>query len=470
MPAAPIPGREHLTDLRGGLSPITAELLLRDDFLFGVGTAAYQVEGAANVDGRSDSIWDVFCRQPGAVRNGDNGAVACDHYHRWEQDLELLCELGVDAYRFSISWSRILPSADCAPNAKGLAFYRRLVDGLRASGIRPLVTLHHWDLPQYLQDEGGWQSRRTAVRFAEFAAIVADELGSAVDFYTTINEPWCIAFLGHGSGIHAPGIQNAEAAFSAAHHLLLAHGMCVQTLREHAPHADVGIVLNGGPCHAASGRANDVAAARRVEGEQIDLFAGALFEARYPESVARDIERWVKPGDLDLIAEPCDYLGWNYYTRNLVRATPDGGYWLTHSGEYPLTDMGWEIYPQGLYELMHALNERYELPPLYVTENGAAFDDRVVDGVVTDAGRAAYLCEHMKVIDRLLKEGFDIRGYVCWSFMDNFEWAKGYSKRFGLVHVDYRTQTRTVKESGRALASLLSPKRRRRLEKAKVLT
>ena len=449
-------------DVSDGLGSAALSPLFRDDFLFGVATAAYQIEGAATEDGRSDSIWDVFCRRQGAIRNGDCGAEACDHYHRWEEDIGLLRELGVEAYRFSISWSRVLPEDGGTLNARGIEFYRRLIDGLNTAGIRSLVTLHHWDLPQYLQEEGGWQSRRTAVRFAEFAETVANQFGRSVDFYTTINEPWCIAFLGHRSGIHAPGIRDGRAAFSAAHHLMLAHGLSVRKLRQCVPDADVGIVLNGGLCQPASPSAEDVAAARLAESEQIYLFADALLKGAYPKPLLPRLEEWIKPGDMELIGESCDYLGWNYYTRNVVRADPNGGFEFTQTGEYALTDYGWEIYPQGLDELVRALSDRYELPPLYITENGAAFDDRLVDGAVKDVDRVAFLRDHLGVIGRLLNDGFDIRGYLCWSLMDNFEWAEGYSKRFGLVHVDYETQTRTIKDSGKAVAQLMARKQQRR--------
>lgn len=434
--------------------------LIPEDFLFGVGTAAYQIEGATRLDGRSDSVWDVFCREPGRIRNGDSGDLACDHYKRWKEDVRLLCDLGVDAYRFSISWSRILPDDSGVVNNKGIAFYQNLISALRAAGIRPLVTLHHWDLPQYIQDEGGWLQRSTATKFAEFAEIVATEFGQSVDFYTTINEPWCVAFLGHRSGIHAPGIQDDRAASCVAHHLLLAHGLCVRNLRRCSPHAEVGIVLNGGLSHAASSSQADMAAARLAESEQIHLFADPLFKREYPSILEDRMAVYVEPGDMEIIGETCDYLGWNYYTRNVVSAVPDGGYEFVTSGEYPLTDIGWEIYSDGLREVVCALNDRYDLPPLYVTENGAAFDDIVSNGSIHDGERVAYLQDHLRVIADLVEEGQDIRGYVCWSLMDNFEWAEGYSKRFGLVHVDFETQKRTMKDSGKFLAHLMQ----RRLE------
>lgn len=446
--------------MRGKFDLKELEPLLGDRFLFGVGTAAYQIEGATTSDGRSDSIWDKFCRQPGNVRDGDTGEVACDHYKRWREDVALLQQLGVDAYRFSISWSRVFPDESGAINERGIAFYAGLVDELRAAGIRPLVTLYHWDLPQYLQDKGGWANRDTVSRFAEFAEAVAICLGDSVDFYSTINEPWCVAFLGHKLGIHAPGIRDEQAAYRVAHHLLLAHGLTISALRRWAPHAELGIVLNGGPSHPATESAGDLEAAEFAELEQLHLFAQPLLTGHYPVKFIDRIGDALKPGDLDIIGEPCDYLGWNYYTRSVVRAGANNAVEVVPVTEAAATDFGWEIYPKGLKELLRALGDAYELPPMYITENGAAFDDKVVGGAIADTERIAYLGEHLKVVAELVREGFDIRGYVCWSLMDNFEWAEGFSKRFGLVRVDYDTQVRTVKKSGRVFAKLLASRAR----------
>jgi beta-glucosidase len=432
--------------------------LKTDGFVFGIGTAAYQIEGAALAEGRTESVWDTFSRQPGKIADRSSGEAACDHYHRWKEDVALLVDLGVDVYRFSISWSRIFPNDSGVVNQKGLAFYRRLAEKLRLNGIRPMVTLHHWDLPQYLQDKGGWQNRMTASRFAEFATAVGVGLGSSVDFYTTINEPWCIVNLGHRSGVHAPGLRDNAAANATTHHLLLAHGLAMQALRDHVPRAELGIVLNGGSSYPASGSTSDIEAARQFESEQIHRFAGPILNGEYPREFAPHVARYVQPGDLTIIAEPCDYLGWNYYTRNLVKRGESGAPELVAGHEFPMTDMGWEIYPDGLREVCSILQRHYDLPPLYVSENGAAFKDERLGDTVHDPDRVDYIQRHLQVIADMIELGTDIRGYICWTLLDNFEWAEGYSKRFGLVHVDFDTQERTMKDSGKAFAELTATK------------
>ncbi len=432
--------------------------LMKPDFVFGVGTAAYQIEGAALSEGRSDSVWDTFTRQAGKIADGSSGDVACDHYNRWRQDIELLVELGVGVYRFSISWSRVLPHDSSTVNEHGLNFYKQLAEELRRNGIRPMVTLHHWDLPQYLQDKGGWQNRSTAFRFAEFATVVAEGLGASVDFYTTINEPWCIADLGHRKGIHAPGLSDDEAAIAATHHLLLAHGLAMQTLRDHLPRAELGIVLNGGPSYPLSNSAADVEAAKLFESEQLHRFAGPVLDGQYPGEFRPLVAEYVQPGDMSIISERCDYLGWNYYSRNVVRVGDNGAPKVVAGDKYPVTDMGWEIYPEGLKQLCTILQQHYELPPLYISENGAAFKDKVEDGSIHDPDRIDYIQVHLQEIAEMIESGLDIRGYICWTLLDNFEWAEGYSKRFGLVHIDYETQKRTVKDSGKAFAQLNAAK------------
>ena len=432
--------------------------LMTDEFVFGIGSAAYQIEGAALADGRTDSVWDTFCRRPGTIADDSSGEVACDHYYRWADDVALLVELGVGVYRFSISWSRIVPDDSGVINEKGLAFYRRLADELRRHGIRPMVTLHHWDLPQYLQDKGGWRDRMTAYRFAEFATAVALGLGSSVDFYTTINEPWCIAYLGHRSGIHAPGLRDESAAIAATHHLLLAHGLAVQALRDHAPLAELGIVLNGGPTYPVSDSKSDLEAAGLFESEQIHRFAGPILNGEYPREFSPRVAEHVKPGDLGTVAEPCDYLGWNYYTRNVVKRGENGSPELLTHDEFPRTDMGWEIYPDGLREVWSILQREYDVPPLYISENGAAFRDTRVGDTVHDPDRVRFIQRHLQVIADMVESGIDVRGYICWTLLDNFEWAEGYSKRFGLVHVDFDTQERTMKDSGKAFAKLNAAK------------
>lgn len=430
------------------------------EFAFGIGTSAYQIEGAALVEGRTDSVWDTFSREPGKITDGSTGEIACDHYNRWKDDISLLVELNVDAYRFSISWSRIFPDDTGALNVKGLAFYKRLAEDLRRHGIRPMVTLHHWDLPQYLQAKGGWQNRMTAFRFAEFATAVAVGLGASVDFYTTINEPWCIVNFGHRSGMHAPGLRDESAAIAATHHVLLAHGLAMQALRDHAPHAELGIVLNGGPSYPLTDSKTDIEAAQLFESEQIHRYAGPIFRGEYPREFESQVAQHVQPGDMSIIAEPNDYLGWNYYTRNLVRRSEADVPEFVTGNDYPRTDMGWEIYPDGLQEVCDLLQHEYDVPPLYITENGAAFRDKRVGDSVRDPDRVSYIQRHLEVISNMIESGVDVRGYICWTLLDNFEWAEGYSKRFGLVHVDFDTQERTMKDSGKAFAELIAARAR----------
>lgn len=433
---------------------------MSDEFVFGIGTSAYQIEGAAQVDGRTDSVWDTFGREPGRIVDGSTGQSACDHYSRWKDDIALLAAMNVEAYRFSISWSRVFPDDSGKINKKGLAFYKGLTEELRRRGIRPMVTLHHWDLPDYLQAIGGWQNRSLAFRFAEYASAVAAGLGDSVDFYTTINEPWCIVHFGHRAGVHAPGLQDEPAAIAATHHLLLAHGLAMQALRDRAPCAELGIVLNGGPSYPLTHTKTDMEAAELFESEQIHRYAGPVFNGEYPREFAPQVARHVQPGDLGIIAEPNDYLGWNYYTRNVVRRNEAGVPEFVAGNDYPKTAMGWEIYPKGLQEVCDLLLQHYDLPPLYVTENGAAFKDELAGDTVSDPDRVSYIQRHLQVIASMIKSGMDVRGYICWTLLDNFEWAEGFSKRFGLVHVDFDTQKRTMKDSGKAFAELNATKAR----------
>ena len=432
--------------------------LMTSEFVLGVGTSAYQIEGAVGAGGRADSVWDSFCRVPENIADQSSGDVACDHYHRWQEDVALVKALGVDVYRFSISWSRVVPDETGTVNEEGLAFYKRLVIELREQGIRPMVTLHHWDLPQYLQDKGGWQNRITAFRFAEYATVVAEGLGSTVDLYTTINEPWCIVALGHGSGVHAPGLSDPAAAAAATHHLLLAHGLAMQTLRDRAPRAELGIVLNGGPSFPLSESECDVAAASQFESEQLHRFASPVFAGKYPDEFSSQVAEFVESEDLQIISEPCDYLGWNYYTRNVVKSGEGSVAHVVAGRDFPRTEMDWEIYPDGLRKVCMILREHYELPPLYISENGAAFKDESVAGEIRDQDRIDYIQNHLQVIAGMIESGVDIRGYICWTLLDNFEWAEGYCKRFGLVHVNFDTQERTMKASGKAYAELCSAK------------
>ncbi len=433
-------------------------------FRWGVATAAYQIEGAAHEDGRGPSIWDTFSHTPGNVANGDTGDVACDHYHRWEADVELLATLGVNAYRFSIAWPRIQPEGKGAPNPNGLAFYERLVDRLLSVGIEPVVTLYHWDLPQALEDRGGWVDRDTAGRFADYAATVHGRLGDRVSTWITLNEPWCSALLGYGAGIHAPGVADPHKALVATHHLLLAHGLAVDAMRAGA-HADwanrMAITLNLAQVDPASDAEADLAAARRIDDLQNRLYLDPVLLGRYPEDLD---ELWsdtgadgaVRDGDLTQMAQPLDVLGLNYYTRHVVRAEPAPSAWIGSpdvafdppAGQ--TTAMGWEVYPEGLTALLLRVHAEYPEVPLMVTENGAAFDDVVTaDGQIHDNDRIAFLASHIAACEDAIAQGVPLEGYFAWSFMDNFEWAEGYRKRFGVVRVDYETQARTVKDSGR---------------------
>ncbi|SDP93091.1 GH1 family beta-glucosidase [Lentzea jiangxiensis] len=421
------------------------------DFFWGVATSAYQIEGAHDEDGRTPSIWDTFSRRPGAVANGENGDVACDHYHRMPADVALIAGLGVDKYRFSVSWPRIQPGGRGPVNAKGVDFYSRLVDELLARGVDPWLTLYHWDLPQELEDAGGWPHRDTAYRFAEFAGLVHDALGDRVPTWTTLNEPWCSAVLGYDTGRHAPGRTDFGDAVRATHHLLLAHGLAARELRGRGVES-LGITLNMGTHSAASDDPRDVDAARRADGLGTRVYMDPLVHGRYPEDVLADIaergaELPVRPGDLEVISTPLDVFGVNYYTSHVHRATADPAVSEVVPQGRPVTAMGWEIVPEGFTSLLVRLHEDYGVP-MVITENGAAFDDLdVVDGRVADADRVEYLRSHIAAVAEAVRAGADVRGYLAWSLMDNFEWGYGYAKRFGIVHVDYETQRRTPKQS-----------------------
>jgi beta-glucosidase len=417
------------------------------NFVWGVATSAYQIEGAAHEDGRGDSIWDEFCRRPGAINDGSSGERACDHYHRVAEDIGLIASLGVNAYRFSLAWPRVQPLGAGAWNEKGFAFYDRLIDGLLERDIAPYLTLYHWDLPQALQEGGGWLNRDTVGRFADYAVEVARRFGDRAASIATHNEPWVVAVLGHQAGIFAPGLTSQKSAVQVAHHLLLSHGVALQALRSQRCTAPLGIVLNQAPIHAATNSPQDRAKAHLDDGLTIRWYMDALLRGRYPEDVlgflGEDAPQ-IAPGDMEAIRQPLDFLGINYYTRNLSgTGTP-----LDPVGSgRELTDMGWEVFPGGLSELLMRLQADYRLPPLFVTENGAAYRDRIVDGRVADADRIRYLRSHIAAMADALESGVDVRGYFVWSLIDNFEWADGYTKRFGLVYVDYATQRRTPKDS-----------------------
>lgn len=417
------------------------------DFVWGVATSAFQIEGAAHTDGKGESIWDRFCRVPGAIADGSDGQVACDHYHRLESDLDLIASLGVDAYRFSVSWPRVRPLGSGDFNEAGMAFYERLVDGLLARGIKPYLTLNHWDLPAALQDAGGWASRDTVHRFVEYAQHVAARLGDRVAAITTHNEPWVIAVLGHETGLFAPGIRERKTAMQVAHHLLLSHGLALQALRAQGCKSRLGIVLNLSPIGPATDSPEDVQAARLEDGRSVRWYMDPLFHARYPEDVwqhlGADVPH-VEPGDLQAIATPMDFLGVNYYTRGVVSAS---GAFSVHTSGKALTDMDWEIVPEGLTELLVRMHRDWKLPALYIKENGAAFRDTLQDGMVSDTERTVYIASHIAAVADAMAQGVPMAGYMVWSLLDNFEWASGYAKRFGIVHVDYATQVRTPKNS-----------------------
>ncbi|MFF0312108.1 GH1 family beta-glucosidase [Streptosporangium sp. NPDC004379] len=433
----------------------TGPLTFPEGFLWGAATAAYQIEGAAADDGRGPSIWDTFSRTPGKVRAGHTGDVACDHYHRRSDDVRLMSDLDLAAYRFSVSWPRIQPDGSGPVNPRGLDFYDRLVDELREAGITPIVTLYHWDLPQSLEDRGGWTVRDTAEHFADYAAIMHARLGDRVETWTTLNEPWCSAFLGYGSGIHAPGRSEPELGFTAVHHLLLGHGLAVDALRAGGAEK-VGITLNLAPVVG-----DDPLAVSLVDGLQNRIFLDPVLRGEYPADVverARRFTDWsfVEDGDLEIISRPVDLLGVNYYTPQTVAARPGepaspvfpGSEGIAFGGaDAPKTAMGWAIQPSGLTDLLVRLSRDYPGTPLVITENGAAFDDEVKDGAVHDHDRVSYLDAHLRAAHAAIEQGADLRGYMVWSLMDNFEWAEGYGKRFGVVHVDYTTQRRTPKDS-----------------------
>jgi beta-glucosidase len=438
-------------------------LTFPDGFTWGTATSAYQIEGAVDVDGRGPSIWDDFCRQPGAIAGGETGDVAADHYHRYEDDVALMAELGHNAYRLSVSWPRVQPDGEGAVNQAGLDFYRRLLDALRDRGIAPLVTLYHWDLPSALQGRGGWADRSIVDRFAEYARIMAEALGDRVAAWNTLNEPWVSAFTGHLEGVHAPGTRDPAVACAAAHHLIVAHGRAVEVLRA-AGDAEVGVALNMSPASPASESEEDRDAAAGIEAELRRWFLEPMLDGRYPAALAEEraplLEGVVRDGDLASAAQPLDFLGINYYFPLTVgRAeSPDdrprgpfttGGRVRFHPVPGDRTDMGWPVDAGGLRRLLTALAADHpNLPPVHITENGVAYDDPVEpDGSVHDRRRIEYLDAHLRALHEALTAGVDVRGYYVWSLIDNFEWARGYAMRFGLVHVDRSTMARRPRDS-----------------------
>ena len=457
-------------------------------FLFGVATASYQIEGATDVDDRCPSIWDTFCAKPGAVYKQHNGDVACDHYHLYQDDVNLIANLGMDAYRLSIAWPRII-RPDGTINQKGLDFYDRVISALEEKNIKIMATLYHWDLPQYLEDEGGWLNRETSTKFAEYVEVVSSYFGNRIDFYATLNEPWVSAYLGYRFGIHAPGIADEKSGFLASHNLLLAHGMAIPILRKNAANSKHGIVLNFTPNYPVDD--SSIEAAKFADDEHTHWFIKPIMEGKYPESVFQhyiDVMPTIAENDMQIISEKIDFLGVNYYSRSMVSSGRQGKisdiilkkieraevriqesndvtadtkakqlqklmnqrnthYKSVDLEEVERTHIGWEVYPEGLLKLLTDLHQIYQLPPIYITENGAAVDDHVIDGVVDDEQRCRYYQNHLSSVDQAIRKGVDIRGYFAWSLLDNFEWSEGYKMRFGIVYVDYKTQKRTPKRS-----------------------
>jgi beta-glucosidase len=439
---------------------------LSPEFIWGTATAAYQIEGAVAEDGRRPSIWDTFCRVPGAIDNADTGDVACDHYHRWPEDIKIMRQLGVDAYRFSVAWPRVIPDGVGAVNRAGLDFYDRLVDALLAEGIRPLVTMYHWDLPQALQDRGGWPERSTALALADYAAVVAGRLGDRVTDWNTVNEPLCVAWIGHLEGRMAPGLRDLRRAVHASHHVLLGHGLTVQAIRANAAKpAAIGLVVNLSPCQPGTDRPEDVAAAKRADGHTNRWWLDPVYGRGYPADMVQTygVEPPVQPGDLDTIAAPTDFLGINYYFRQVVVDDPAGPAPFARQIEVPgaqETAMGWEAYARGLEDILVATSETYRPPRIMVTESGSAWADDVTRaGEIDDKFRTGYLEEHLAACAAAAARGVPIDGYFVWSLLDNFEWAYGYDKRFGIVRVDYDTQQRTIKQSGHRYAEIIASHR-----------
>lgn len=420
------------------------------NFVFGAATAAYQIEGG-QTDGRGPSIWDSFSATPGNVKNRDTGAIACDHYNLWPADLDLLRDAGFDAYRFSFAWPRLIPEGTGAVNQKGVDFYDRLIDGMLERGLKPFATLYHWDLPSPLQDRGGWLNRDIAGAFGEYAALVAQKFGDRLHAIATINEPWCVAFLSHYLGIHAPGYRDLRATARAMHHVLLAHGTAIGVLRSEGA-KNLGIVLNLEKAEPASGSAADQEACSIGDAIFNRWYLGGVFKAQYPEELTSRLAPYLPDGwegDMGTISRPLDWLGINYYTRRIYAADPSVPVFPIRgiAGDQEKNDLGWEIYPKGLTDLLERVSAEYTRLPIYVTENGMSEDD--------DARRVAFYDAHLSAVLAAKQKGVDVRGYFAWSLLDNYEWAEGYTSRFGIVHVDYETQQRTPKGSYRAFQGML---------------
>lgn len=427
------------------------------DFRWGVSTSSFQIEGAGQEDGKGESIWDRFCSQPGRIRDGANGMVACDHYHRYPQDLDMAKSLGVNAYRFSIAWPRILPHGTGAVNEAGLAFYDRLVDAMLERGLDPWCTLYHWDLPQVLQEQGGWVSRDTVAAFVAYTDIVTRRLGDRVKHWITHNEPWCSSMMSYWEGVHAPGGKSLPDALQACHHILLSHGLAIPVIRQNVPGADIGITLSLHPITPASDRAEDLAAVQRHDGLRNRWFLDPLHGRGYPADTLEllgDAAPRVEPGDLDAMATATDFLGVNYYFPEMVADDPSASHSpmrakLVERDGVERTGFGWEVSPEGLVDLLTRLQRDYHPAVIQLTENGSTFEDVLTaEGRVHDTQRLSYLQRHLAALRQAMDAGVPVKGYFAWSLLDNFEWAEGYLRRFGLAYVDYATQRRILKDSG----------------------
>ncbi len=429
--------------------------LLTKDFVYGVATASFQIEGG--YEHRLPCIWDTFCSTAGKIADNSHGHIACDHYNNWQQDIDLIESLGVDAYRLSISWPRVM-TQDGKLNPVGVKFYTDILDELKRKNIKAFVTLYHWDLPQHLEDEGGWLNRKTAYAFEQYVELITNAFGTRVYSYATLNEPFCSAFLGYEIGIHAPGLVGKQYGKKAAHHLLLAHGLAMNVLNKTSPNTQNGIVLNFTPAYPLTDNQQDIDSAKYADDYLNQWYMKPIMDGKYPDIINQlpsDHLPDIHPGDMELISQPIDYLGINFYTRQVYKAHPTDIYEpIAPTG--PLTDMGWEIYPQSFTDLLVSLNKTYTLPPIYITENGAAMPDTYNNGEVNDLDRLSYYNTHLNAVHNAIEQGVVIHGYFAWSLMDNFEWAEGYLKRFGIVYVDYKTQQRTIKNSGLAYKELIS--------------
>lgn len=434
------------------------DTLFPKNFLWGAATAAFQIEGASSDGGRAPSIWDKFCSEPGRIEDGSDGTKACEHYYRWREDLDLMQSLKLKAYRFSISWSRVIPDGKGQLNPEGVKFYSDLIDGLLARGIQPWITLYHWDLPLALEAEGGWLNRETADHFTAYSRQMIKLFGDRVKHWITHNEPWCVSHLGYRTGEHAPGLKDSRSAYIAAHHVLLSHGLAVKAMRELRDDLQIGITLNLCPAYPASESEVDVKATKKFDGEFNRWFLDPVFKGQYPADMLAFVQEdcgakgldFIKDGDTKLMAEPTDFFGINYYSRGVIRGDEKAPGQLprTLSQSENVTDMGWEISSKGLEDILVRVQNDYQPKAIYVTENGAAYPDGPgSDGKVHDQRRMLYLSEHFAAANKAMERGAKLKGYFVWSFLDNFEWAFGYKKRFGIVWVDYVTQKRTAKDS-----------------------